>query len=182
MSQFGSLDKQQMGLLLEKAKESTLSKGAYFSEAGKIARQVGFLSAGIIRFFYHDDNGQEVTSYFMAERNFFVDLNSFNNQVPSSGYIQAVTDCKLIVFSQRDWQGLSTTIDGWDKIVQQIISKAMLEKIDKINPLLSADATTRYTTFLAQYPILTNRIPLSYLASYLGITQSSLSRIRKKIR
>ncbi|MGO3241234.1 MAG: Crp/Fnr family transcriptional regulator [Sphingobacteriaceae bacterium] len=118
----------------------------------------------------------------MDENNFFVDLNSFDNKIPSSGYIQAITDCKLIVFSQQDWQELSNTIVGWDKIVQKIISKAMLEKIDKVNPLVSEDATTRYLTFLKKYPTLANRIPLSYLASYLGITQQSLSRIRKNIR
>ncbi|MGO1595940.1 MAG: Crp/Fnr family transcriptional regulator [Sphingobacterium sp.] len=180
--QFGNLNKQQIELLSKKAKEFELHKGEYFSEAGKIARQVGFISEGVIRFCNYNNKGEEITSYFMDENNFFVDLNSFDNKIPSSGYVQAVTDCKLIVFSQQDWQELSNTIVGWDKIVQKIISKAMLEKIDKINPLVSEDATTRYLTFLEKYPTLANRIPLSYLASYLGVTQSSLSRIRKNIR
>lgn len=180
--QFGNLNTQQVALILKKAKESELHKGEYFSEAGKIAQEVGFLLDGIIRFCYNNNKGDEITSYFIGENSFFVDLKSFDNKTPSLGYVQAVTDCKLIVFSQRDWQELSKTIVGWDKIVQKIISKAMLEKIDRINPLVSEDATTRYLTFLKKYPTLANRIPLAYLASYLGITQQSLSRIRKNIR
>ncbi|KEO73924.1 Crp/Fnr family transcriptional regulator [Anditalea andensis] len=179
--QFGNLNQQQIGFISQKAQESALKKGEYFSEAGKIARKVGFILDGVIRFCYYSNTGEEITSYFMDENNFFVDLNSFDNKIPSTGYVQAVTDCKLIVFSQENWQELSNTIVGWDKIVQKILSKAMVEKIDKINPLLSEDATTRYLKFLEKYPKLTNRIPLSYLASYLGITPSSLSRIRKNI-
>ncbi|WPR77215.1 Crp/Fnr family transcriptional regulator [Algoriphagus sp. NG3] len=178
---FGNLNPKQIGFISQKAKESDLQKGEFFSEAGKIARQVGFIIDGVIRFCHYTDTGEEITTYFMDENNFFVDLNSFDNRIPSTGYIQAVTDCKLIVFMQQDWQELSNSIVGWDKIVQKILSKSMLEKLDKINPLISEDATTRYLKFLEKYPKLINRIPLSYLASYLGITQSSLSRIRKSI-
>jgi hypothetical protein len=61
-------------------------------------------------------------------------------------------------------------------------SRHLMEKLARISPMLAQDATTRYREFLDNYPQLANRIPLSYLASFLGITQSSLSRIRKNIR
>jgi hypothetical protein len=76
---------------------------------------------------------------------------------------------------------LSMTILIWDDIINKIINKALLEKVNKISPMLAEDATERYQNFFTQFPTLANRIPLSYLASYLGITQSSLSRIRKNI-
>jgi len=57
-----------------------------------------------------------------------------------------------------------------------------MDAMDRRSPLVSEDATTRYLSFLEKYPMLINRIPLSYIASYLGITQQSLSRIRKNIR
>jgi hypothetical protein len=62
------------------------------------------------------------------------------------------------------------------------ISRALVRKVERINPLVSEDATTHYLEFLENYPGLANRIPLSYIASYLGITQQSLSRIRKNLR
>ncbi len=117
----------------------------------------------------------------MTLQNILVNLDSFDNEIPSSSYVQAVTNCKLIIFSKKDWKELSNTIIGWDTIVHKIISKALLQKIERISPLVSEDATTNYLTFMEKYPKLSNRIPLSFIASYLGVTQSSLSRIRKSI-
>ncbi|MEJ7740702.1 MAG: hypothetical protein WKF97_25070 [Chitinophagaceae bacterium] len=75
---------------------------------------------------------------------------------------------------------LSMTIIGWDDIISKITSKALIEKVNKISSMMAEDATERYLSFFEKFPKLANRIPLSYLASYLGITQS-LSRIRKNI-
>jgi CRP-like cAMP-binding protein len=180
--QFDSLNQQQIALVSKKGHEKQLNKGEYFSEAGKIARQVGFILEGVVRICYYNNKGEEITRYFIEENNLLVDLNSFSNKIPSTKYVQAVTDCKLIVFSQSDWNELSNTIIGWDNIIRKAMSKALWQKIERISSLISEDATTRYLEFIDKNPQLANRVPLSYLASYLGITQSSLSRIRKNIR
>jgi len=180
--QFGNLNQQQIELISKKATELNLRKDEYFSEAGKIAVQVGFVLDGIMRVCYYDNKGEEITKYFIEENNLVVDLESFNNSICSSAYVQAVTDCKLVVFSKPDWEELLQTIVGWDTIVHKIISRALIQKVARRSPLVSEDATTRYLSFMEKYPKVINRIPLSYLASYLGITQSSLSRIRKNIR
>lgn len=180
--QFGNLNQQQIDLILKKATELELRKEEYFSEAGKVSVQVGFIVDGIMRVCYYDNKGEEITKYFIDENNLVVDLESFDNGICSSAYVQAVTDCKLIVFSKTDWDELLNTIVGWDTIVHKIIAKALIQKVARRSPLVSEDATTRYLSFMKLYPNVINRIPLSYLASYLGITQSSLSRIRKNIR
>ena len=180
--QFGNLNQQQLDLISKKATELTLRKDEYFSEAGKIAQQVGFVLDGVIRVCYYNNKGEEITKYFIDENNLVVDLESFDNEICSNAYVQAITDCKLLVFSKQDWRELLDTIVGWDAIVHKIISKALRQKVERRSPLVSEDATTRYLMFLKIYPNLINRIPLSYVASYLGITQSSLSRIRKNIR
>jgi len=179
--QFGNLNKQQIELISKKVYESALRKEEYFSEAGKIPRQVGFIVEGILRVCYYNNNGEEITRYFIDENHLVVDIKNFEANTESSEYVQAVTDCKLIVFSKKDWTDLSNTIIGWDRIVNKIIQKALIEKLERRSPLIEQDATTRYLAFIEKYPNLVNRIPLSYLASYLGITQSSLSRIRKNI-
>ena len=97
--QFGQLNQQQIDLIKNKAKLVELNKEEYFSEAGKIARQVAFVDNGILRVCYYNNKGEEITRYFIDENNFAVDLNSFTYQIPSSEYVQAVTDCKLLVFS-----------------------------------------------------------------------------------
>lgn len=180
--QFGNLNQQQIDLILSKAQEREIRKEDYFSEAGKVAVEVGFILEGVLRVCYYNNKGEEITKYFIDENNLVVDLDSFDNNICSSAYVQAVTDCKMIVFSKKDWQELLDTIIGWDTIVHKIISKALIQKVARRSPLVSEDATTRYLSFMEMFPNIINRVPLSYLASYLGITQSSLSRIRKNIR
>jgi CRP-like cAMP-binding protein len=179
--QFGHLNGQQIDLIKKLVFVKPLKKDEYFSEAGKIAKEVAFINTGIVRVVYYDKQGDEITRYFIDESNFVVDLNSFNNSLPSSEYVQAVTDCELVIFSADALNELSGTIIIWDKIIAQITSKALMEKVKRISPMMNIDATTRYKLFLEKFPLMANRIPLSNLASYLGITQSSLSRIRKKL-
>ncbi|MNX85757.1 DNA-binding transcriptional dual regulator Crp [compost metagenome] len=176
---FGQLNKQQIDLICRGSKILQLQKDDYFSEAGKTAKRVGFILKGIIRVCYYNKEGKEITRYFIEENNFVVDINSYTSQLPATEYLQAVTDCEMITFSLETMKEFSLTIIGWDGIIDKITAKALLEKVNKISPMLAEDATTRYHRFLEQYPNLANRIPLLLLASYIGVTQSSLSRIRK---
>jgi len=178
---FGNLNQQQIDFIKSKGQETDFQKDAYFSEAGKVANKVGFVVDGILRVCYYNNEGEEITKYFIEENNLVVDLESFDNQIISSSYVQAITDCKVIIFSRKDWLELLQTIIGFDVIVNKIISRALLQKVERRSPLVTEDATKRYLKFLEIYPNVVNRIPLSYVASYLGVTQSSLSRIRKNI-
>lgn len=175
---YGNLNKQQIDLISSKGKEIELSKDDYFGEAGKVLRQVGFITDGILRICYYNNKGEEITKIFIEEEHLLFNLKN----VPSTEYIQAATDCKLLVFSNVDWEEISDTIIDWEGIIQKITNKSLAKKLERVSPLVSQDATTRYLEFMKKYPTLINRIPLSYIASYLGITQQSLSRIRKNIR
>lgn len=180
--QFGNLNKQQIDLIKSKATEIQLRKDEFYWEAGKIVRQIGFITDGVLRVYYYDSKGEEYTRYFIDENRLILDgPNSEGNYTPSE-YLQAITDCKLTVFYKKDWKEISDTIIGWENIVQKINNKQHTEKIERRSILVSQDAATRYNEFIDKFPTLANRVPLSYIASYLGITQSSLSRIRKNIR
>lgn len=179
--QFGNLNKQQIDLITSKATALELHKNEYFSEAGKIPRQVGFVMEGVLRGCYYNNKGEEITRCFIPENNMAVDYPNFEANSASAEYLQASTDCKLFVFSKQDWDELSHTIVGWDSIKNKIVQKCLYQKSRK-SPIISQDATTRYLEFLENYPTLANRVALSQIASYLGVTQQSLSRIRKNIR
>ena len=172
---------QQLQLIGSKAVERTYLVGAYFSEAGRVAREIGFVVSGVFRACYFDNAGNEITKYFIDDNHFVVDLQSYQYQLPSTEYVQAVTEVQALVFSDQDWQTLSHTIVGWAEAEQKIITQALLEKIDRLSPLVNQDADTKYRAFLTKYPTLANRIPLSYLASYIGVTPQSLSRIRRNL-
>lgn len=179
--QFGNLNKQQIDLIISKGEVLQLKKEDYFSEAGKIPKQVGFVVEGVIRGCYYSNKGEEITRCFISENSLVCDYVNFEANVVSSEYLQACTDCHLIVFSKKDWEELSHIIVGWDNIKNKMVQRCMYQKSRK-GPVISQDATTRYLEFMKNYPSLINRIPLSYIASYLGVTQQSLSRIRKNIR
>lgn len=180
--QFGHLNKQQIDLITSKARELVLCKDEFYWEAGKTVKQIGFLTEGVIRVFFYNNKGEEITRYFIDENHLILSGNTIDEVFTPSEYLTAVTECKLVVFSKQDWKDISETIIGWDNIVQKIIAKHHSEKIARRSELVSQDATTRYLDFMEKFPTLVNRVPLSYIASYLGITQSSLSRIRKNIR
>ena len=179
--QFGNLNKQQIDLIEKKAMEIQLPKDAYFSEAGKIPTRVGFIIEGVMRGCYYNNQGEEITRCFISENNLVVDYVNFEANTASSEYLQASTACKLLVFSKQNWEELSHTIVGWDNIKNKMVQRCMFQKSRK-GPVISQDATTRYVTFLENFPSLSNRVPLAYIASFLGVTQQSLSRIRKNIR
>lgn len=177
--QFGHLNKQQIELISSKGTETKLQKDDYLVEAGNTFNQVIYVLEGIFRIYYYNKNGDEITKYFIDGNHLF--SNPYRGE-PLTEYIQAVTTCDLIIFSRKDWDELTDTIVGWDKIVHKIFQKGIREKLDRRSSLVSEDATTRYLKFLENFPNVANRVPLSYIASYLGITQQSLSRIRRSIQ
>lgn len=179
---FGHLNDQQIAFVENKGEIKAIKKDEYYQEAGRIPREVIFLTEGIMRICYYDNKGDDITKYFIDENNFVADIHSYNQGIPSTEYIQAITDCEYIVLSKAALEELSMTIVNWDAIIAKITAKALAEKVNRISPMMAEDATERYLGFLHKFPRLANRIPLSYIASYLGVTQSSLSRIRKTIR
>jgi len=180
--QFGNLNKHQTDFILSKAKVAEIRKDEYFSEAGKIPRMVGFILEGVVRFCYYNNKGEDITQYFVDENNFVSDQQRFEAQMVASEYIQAVTHCRMLTFSKKEWDEIGNTIVGWDAITGLIVKNCLLKTIERRSPLVSEDATARYLSFIEHFHGLVNRVPLSYIASYLGITQQSLSRIRKNIR
>lgn len=179
--QFGDLNSQQLKLVEGYCEQHRVSKNNFVVEAGDFVNHIYFLTSGIVRICFFNKNGDDVTKYFIDENNFTVDMGSFLFKTQTTTYVQAITDCEFITISKSAYDELSATIPVWDEMFQRITTKGLMAKVDKISPMLAETATERYRRFMIQFPGMVNRIPLSYLASYMGITQSSLSRIRKEI-
>ena len=180
--QFGDLNKQQIDLINDSVIARSYKTGEYFMEAGQVPREIAFTLEGIFRVCYYDKHGNEVTKHFVEEHSFMVDIESYNSGLCSTRYVQAVTDCEVLILSKATMENLSQTIIVWDAIISKVTTKALAQKMERIMAMFPQDATERYLTFLEKYPNLANRIPLQFIASYIGITKHSLSRIRKNIR
>lgn len=179
--QFGSLNQQQIDLILENVRSKKYASGDYFLKAGQVSREVGFISEGIFRVCYYDNEGKEITRYFLDEHNFIADVNSYNSGIPTSEYVQAVTPGEVIIFTRQAMDTLSRTIIIWDGIVAKITAKAFAEKVNRVSAMMPLDAKARYEYFLDKFPNMANRIELQYIASYIGVTKSSLSRLRRTL-
>ena len=104
--QFGSLNKQQIELVISKGQILQIKKEDYFSEAGKIPKEVGFITEGVVRGCYYNNKGEEITRCFISENSLVCDYVNFEANSLSSEYLQAITDCSLIVFSKKNWDRL----------------------------------------------------------------------------
>ncbi|TGD77673.1 Crp/Fnr family transcriptional regulator [Hymenobacter wooponensis] len=179
--QFHYFTPQQLRLIQSRAVARTYQPGDYFSQAGRVAQEIGFIVSGIFRVCYYDCEGTDHTKYFLEENHFVVDLQSYQYQQPCTEYVQAVTATHVLVFQARAWQELGLTMVDWPRVEHKLFTQALLEKLNRRSALVSPNGTTRYTQFLTTFPGLANRIPLAQLASYLGLTPQSLSRIRRNL-
>ncbi|RAJ33009.1 Crp/Fnr family transcriptional regulator [Pedobacter cryoconitis] len=159
-----------------------VKEGEVLLQQGKLARELFFVCKGILKIVSFSDKGNPVTQFFLKEHRFCTILNSLNDSVPANESIIAACDAELIVLSKDKLLHLYDAIPYFKDLTTTIFQQSLLEKIKVRNSYMGEDATTRYQKFILQQPDIALRVPLSDVASYLGITQQSLSRIRKNIR
>ncbi|RDV11860.1 Crp/Fnr family transcriptional regulator [Pontibacter diazotrophicus] len=159
-------------------KPLTLNKGDFFLKTGRYSDRLGFVQSGIIREFVHIDN-KEVTKWISTKGYFAVDLSSFYFHQPARWNIQALTDCELYVIDSNDYQKIGQVIPLWRELEKLFIAKCFTVLEDRIVQHLSMSAEERYSQLFNFNKELFNQVPLKYLASMLGITPETLSRLRK---
>lgn len=152
----------------------------FFIREHKVCRKTGFILEGVMRYFDPDETGAEPTCFFTFEEHYIVDPYTYEQQRPAVMNLKSVTDCALAVISYEDDRQLSAMLPRWKEIKTNMVLKASLEFADQ-KALLNLSAAGRYSYFTEKYPHLALRVPLQYIASYLGIAQPSLSRLRKEI-
>lgn len=158
-----------------------IAKGEYFVESGKISHTIAFVESGVFRSLYYNKTGDDFTRYFIYEGRFVGDLHNFFIQAPADDYVEAITDASVWSIDYADFCQLEKEISVWPLLMAKLHAFATESKLKTANMMLNLEAKDRYTLFLNHYPGLVNRVPLNMLASYLGITSSSLSRIRRSI-
>ncbi|HAM98646.1 MAG TPA: cyclic nucleotide-binding protein [Marinilabiliales bacterium] len=160
-------------------KPSALKKGDYFLKTGRHSDRLGFVQSGIIREFVFIDD-KEVTKWISTKGYFAVDLSSFIFQLPARWNIQALTDCELYIIDSKGYQKIGQVIPRWAELEKLFIAKCFTVLEDRIITHLSMTAEERYNHLFNFNKELFNLVPLQYLASMLGMTPETLSRLRKK--
>ncbi len=154
---------------------------SFIHKAGVTCQRIGFLTDGVIRSYFYDTKGNEIIKNFHTKDQFAVDLLSYQQNTVGNLYLQAITNCELIFIPKSSDEYLSKSIEKWPVIIRKISDALLSEKIENKTILFHEDAKERYLSFMKKNPELINTVPLGHIASYLGIAQQSLSRIRKDL-
>ena len=175
------LTKEECERVSEYFELESFPKNEYFVSQGKVCRKLAFVAEGVMRYCMFRDDGSDVTCFFMCEKDFVGDPDSFFAQKPSDKNVQALTDCQLITISYDNMQQLLQNVPRGKEVNAAIAHYVTMRMLYQRTFLLNLDATVRYKEFMREYPHVLQRVPLSYIANFLGIAQQSLSRLRKQM-
>jgi CRP-like cAMP-binding protein len=175
--QLGKATTKSLGAALQKVE---LQKGDFLITEGKVCHSLYFLEKGSLRGFYNLD-GKEVTYWFAFENNFVTSFFSFITRKPGMENIQLMEDCTLWAITHTRLQELYNKHADMQRLSRIVLERyyVMLEERFVNNHF--KEARDRYEHLFTTSPHILQRVPLGYVASYLGITQETLSRIRNKV-
>ena len=157
-------------------------KGGIFCREGDLAREAAFIKEGVMRAFFRDAEGAEYNKTFFCEGNLACSLASVLSGQPSYLTFEALSPVSLLVFNYQEFQGLFAQHRDLESLLRKLLEqKWVVEKEQREIRLVTTKATERYLHFQKEYPGLENRIPQYHIASYLGISPTQLSRIRRKL-
>lgn len=148
---------------------------------GSINRNYIFIEKGTFRSFSTDKNGVDRVIQLSIEENWICDLYSLITQKPGTQNIEAVEDSEIALLLQHDTEKLCVQIPALERFFPFLYQMVFVRTEHRLNLRLNSSAEERYLELIKSTPQIADRFPLNYIASYLGITPASLSRIRKKL-
>ena len=178
---FGDISPDEKELIRSTFSFKSFKEGENLCKVGEVCREMNFICKGVLKIFIPNENGDDQIHFFLKENQFCSILNSFTNQIPANGTIGAACDAEVIALPYKNLMNIYQKLPYLKTRIDEIIQRSLLDKIDLRNSYLGQDATTRYKNFLVRQPDIALRVSLGDIASYLGVTQQSLSRIRKNI-
>jgi CRP/FNR family transcriptional regulator, anaerobic regulatory protein len=150
------------------------------TEEGKVAKELYYILKGLIRLYYTKD-GEEITGYIFKENLFASSYDSFLRQVPSVQTLETLEDCDLLVISYKSLQQLYDDLPKMHIVARKVSEQRFINAQLMLSSFILDSPEERYIRFQEQHGDLLLRVPHHIIASYLGITPVSLSRIRKRL-
>ena len=174
---FHLLSKEAENAILSISTILTIQKNKDLQPIGHTCRTIYFINKGIARVYYYKD-GTDITEYFAFENNLVARVESLFKGRPSNKAIQILEDSEIVAINATALFNLYDNFPDIERLARKITESAYVESVNRLESIQFHSADERYKALLEEDPNILQRVPLKYIASYLGITQVSLSRIR----
>lgn len=181
ISRFIQLTEEERAYFVSILKEKRLKKKQYLVQEGDITRFTYFVTEGCLRSYFIDPKGVEHNIQFAIEDWWTGDMHSFLTQTPAKLNIEALEDSILLGLEKNVQEDLFVKIPKFERFFRHLLQNAFVSFQERIVSNLSETAEERYIKFRNKYPSMYTRVPQKQVASFLGITPESLSRVRKQL-
>jgi CRP-like cAMP-binding protein len=178
LNSYAELTSTEQQAILSKLKPLSVAKNEFLVVKGDVSRYFYYLHSGCVRNFSIQDNGQESTRCIAFEQSFVGNLSSFLSQQPSEEFLQALEDSKFLMLHKSDFDTLLQESRVFERIYRQQLERTWLTNNWRLDSFLSMPAKKRYEHLIKTDPQIISRLSNKIVASYLGITQESLSRLK----
>ena len=158
-----------------------VGKKELYLREGDISRAVAYVNTGCLRRYIVDEHAKEIILNFAVEDWWIGDLDSFHHQKPSIYYIQALEESELLLLDRENFLHVCEQIPKYKIFHEGKVQRNYYSTLKRLSLLKSGTAEKKYLALMKELPQLFQRIPLHYIASYLGIEPESLSRLRKRL-
>lgn len=158
-----------------------LRKKQYLLQDGDVCKNIAFIEKGALKAYSVDDNGNEHIIQFGLEGWIVSDLYSFLTGDPATYNIDAIEDAELVLINKAAHEELLLKVPKYETFTRLNITGAYLAMQKRLTSIISSPLEERYANFMALYPTIAQRVPQHMIASYMGLTPETLSRIRRRI-
>ena len=180
ISQYVTLDAAELDNIAGRFKKRKVEKNNFLLQQGDVCADLMFVQEGCLRLFYVADD-IEVSVWFAFKNSSAIDISSFISEQPSAYFLQAIEDSEVLYLPKAELNALYQTHPKMQEMMRRFWEDAVLTLIGRFTALQRDSAAQRYLDLLNKPPYI-QKIPQKYLASFIGVTPTSLSRIRKNIR
>jgi CRP-like cAMP-binding protein len=183
LSQFSGLNDEDIALSLPFWRTGEILKGNFYNKRNVVCKDLGIIMKGIFRLYYFDPETEEERNiFFFSEGQFIVSFGSFVHQFPCSYYIEALEDSEILYLSYEDLQNLYRNYRPWERFGRLLAEHFFTLSQMRTETLLFLTHEQRYLNLLKDHQNIVQRIPSYHIASFLGIKNQSLSRIKKRLQ